>query len=380
MAPPRRRDAKNRNLPDNLYPNGKYWQYRNPITGKKTSINKPLAEAIRLAKAANAKLLPLMADDGKLLSLLTGEEAPTVEHVIGRFENEWLPTKTYAASTLDEILIKLERYRADLGKRMFGQLGVLEMAEYLDQYSNNAYTKHRGLWVKIFAFAVAKGLAERNCAELTLVKEEAEKVRQRHTLEGVQTILAASTTPDWLRRAIRLALLSLQRREDLVIWERTAVDMAANTIRISQGKAENYDIPIHLEIEMGPDLRAVVQECLADPIAGPTLLRYRPRARRREQLEAKVHWSAITEDYLTKEFRKARDAARAYDHIENPKARPTMHELRALGAWLYEQQGFPVEYVQALMGHATEEMTAYYQSGHEEIQVQYTQVQAGLKL
>lgn len=135
-----------------------------------------------------------------------------------------------------------------------------------------------------------------------------------------------------------------------------------------------------LMIDMGPDLRAVVQECLADPIAGPTLLRYRPRARRREQVEAKAHWSAITENYLTKAFRKARDAAKAYDHIEDPRARPTMHELRALGSWMYEQQGFTVEHVQLLMGHATEEMTAYYQAGHEEIAVKYVRVQAGLKL
>jgi integrase len=380
MAPPRRRNSKNRDLPDNLYPNGNYWQYRNPITGKKTSINKPMAEAIKLARAANAKLLPLMADDGALLSILTGEKAPTVQNVVKRFEEEWLPTKTYSARSLKEIGFKLAKYKADLGSRMFGQLDVLAMAEYLDQFSNNAYTKHRALWVQIFAFAVAKGLAERNCAELTLIKEEAEKVRQRHTLGGVEKILAAPTTPEWLVRAIRLALLSLQRREDLVTWQRTAVDMAANTIKISQGKTENYDVPIHLEIEMGQDLRAVVQECLADPIAGPTLLRYRPRARRREQIEAKAHWSAITEDYLTKSFRKARDEAKAYDHIEDPKARPTMHELRALGAWLYEQQGFPTEYVQALMGHATEEMTEYYQSGHGKVQVQYTRVKAGLKL
>ena len=40
MNPPRPRTSKNRNLPENLYPNGKYWQYRNPITGKKVSINK----------------------------------------------------------------------------------------------------------------------------------------------------------------------------------------------------------------------------------------------------------------------------------------------------------------------------------------------------
>ena len=84
--------------------------------------------------------------------------------------------------------------------------------------------------------------------------------------------------------------------------------------------------------------------------------------------------------YLTKEFRKARDLAKAYDHIEDPKARPTVHELRALGAWLYEQQGFSRDYVQVLMGHATPEMTAYYQGGHEEKEVIYQHVQAGLKL
>ena len=100
----------------------------------------------------------------------------------------------------------------------------------------------------------------------------------------------------------------------------------------------------------------------------------------REQIEAKAHWSAVTDDYLTKEFRKARDLAKAYDHIENPKARPTMHELRALGAWLYEQQGFSTEYVQALLGHATPEMTAYYQDGHAQKEVIYQHVQAGLKL
>ncbi|MNO89773.1 hypothetical protein D3C76_812660 [compost metagenome] len=138
---------------------------------------------------------------------------------------------------------KLERYKKDLGSRMFGQLDVLEMASYLDQFQNNAYTKHRTLWVQIFDFAVAKGLAERNSAELTLVKQEAEKVRQRHTYEGVQKILFASTTPDWLKRAIRLALLSLQRREDLVTWERSAMGMVKNTIRISTGKTENYAPP-----------------------------------------------------------------------------------------------------------------------------------------
>ncbi|MDI6527408.1 tyrosine-type recombinase/integrase [Pseudomonas otitidis] len=377
--PPRKRTPQNRGLPENLYSNGRYFQYRNPITGKKTSINKPLAEAIKLARAANAKLAPLMTDDGALLALLTGEAAPTFEHLLQRFDEEWLPTRTYSARTLQEIRFKLARYREDLGTRMIGQLDVLAVAEYLDQFSNNAYTKHRGLMVQIFAFAVAKGLAERNVAELTLVKVEEEKKRQRHTPEGLAQIIAFEGTPEWLKRAIRLALVSLQRREDIVTWEKAAVDLERNTIRVSPGKTQNYGNPIHLEIVMGEALRAVVKECLASPVVCPYLIHYSPRARKREQLDAKRHWNAVTEDYLTKAFTKARDDSGAYDSM--PKGeRPTFHEIRALGAWLYEQQGYPQDYIQALMGHADVKMTEHYQAGHGEKEVQYQRVSADLKL
>src|SRR5690606_25066514 len=332
MSPPRRSSVSNRHLPDNLYPNGKYFQYRNPITGKKTSINKSLAEAIRLAKAANAKLLPMLADH-QLLEMITGEEAMKVRKLIDRFETEWLPDRNLAASTLEEIRIKLERYRKDLGEKLIGQMDVLAMAEYLDQFSNNAYTKHRGLMIQIWDFAVAKGLADRNLAEMTIRKREKAKVRQRHTVEGVTAMLEAKTTPDWLKRAIRLALLSLQRREDIVSWERAAVDLESNIIRISTGKTQNYAVPIHLEIEMGADLRQVVTECLAVPIISPFLICYRPARRRRDQMDAKAHWSAVTEDYLTKHFRIARDKCKAYNDIL-ADARPTLQELRSLGSWL----------------------------------------------
>ena len=379
MAPPRQRTIKNRELPENLYPNGKYWQYRNPITGRKTSINKPMAEAIKLARAANARLAPLMVDDGALLSMLTGEKAPTLKHLLERFELEWLPTRGYAERTLQEIKFKLARYRDDLGTRMIGQLDVLAIAEYLDGFSNNAYTKHRGLLVQVFAFAVAKGLCDRNPAELTLVKQEAEKRRQRHTKAGLDAIIEYSGTEPWLKRAIRLALVSLQRREDIVTWSKSAVDLEQNTIRVSPGKTQNYDSPVHLEIVMGDALRSVVKECLASPVVCPYLIHYQPKARKREQLDAKRHWNAVTEGYLTKAFTKARDESKAYDSI--PKAeRPTFHEIRALGAWLYEQQGYPQEYIQALMGHADVKMTEHYQAGHEEKGVEFIRVAADLKL
>lgn len=148
---------------------------------------------------------------------------------------------------------------------------------------------------------------------------------------------------------------------------------------MSPGKTRNYGNPIHLEIVMGEAMRAVVKECLASPVVCPYLIHYSPRARMREQLDAKRHWNAVTEDYLTKAFTKSRDDSEAYK--EMPKAqRPTFHEIRALGAWLYEQQGYPQEYIQALMGHADMKMTEHYQAGHEGKEVEYQRVGADLKL
>nr|WP_257604427.1 tyrosine-type recombinase/integrase [Pseudomonas sp. UMAB-08] len=107
-------------------------------------------------------------------------------------------------------------------------------------------------------------------------------------------------------------------------------------------------------------------------------MHYKTKSRRREQVAAKEHWSSVTPDYLTKEFTRARDAAHAYDYIV-PIERPTFHEIRALGSWLYEPQEFPEEYVQALLGHSDAKMTRHYQEGHTEKTIEYQTVGADLK-
>ena len=76
----RPRSIKNRKRPPNLHPNGKYWRYRNPITGLMTSINRPLEDAIKLA--------PVMVGDGELLMILTGDRLPTMRNLVERFEAE----------------------------------------------------------------------------------------------------------------------------------------------------------------------------------------------------------------------------------------------------------------------------------------------------
>jgi len=56
--------------------------------------------------------------------------------------------------------------------------------------------------------------------------------------------------------------------------------------------------PVHLKITMGAALREVVGECLRSPLVSPYLIHYKPKARRREQIDAKDHWTSVTPDYL----------------------------------------------------------------------------------
>lgn len=102
---------------------------------------------------------------------------------------------------------------------------------------------------------------------------------KRFTGDGLNKILAYEGTPDWLKRAIRLGLLSLQRREHIVIWPKSAVDLEQSTIKVSPGKTQNYGKPVHLEIVMGQALREVVMGCKKSPVVCPYLIHYSPKAR-----------------------------------------------------------------------------------------------------
>jgi len=88
--------------------------------------------------------------------------------------------------------------------------------------------------------------------------------------------------------------------------------------------------------------------------------------------------NAATADYLTKSFAQARDDSKADKEVPAGE-RPTFHEIRALGARLYEQQGFEQEYIQGLMGHADVKMTEHYQAGYGDDAVVYMKVKADLK-
>lgn len=264
--------------------------------------------------------------------------------------------------TLEEKLYKVKKYREQWGEKSISSFTTKDIADFLDQQDPHPYIKHRALLKGIFNFAIQRGFLEKNPVDATELKEEPKRLSERHTIEGIKKIYEAS--PDWLKRAIKLALLTLQRREDLVLLTWKDVDLDSRKITIHQGKSEGYDTPVYITIAMGDDLYNVIKECLNSGIHCPYVLHYRPTRTSTKKLKSKSHPFAITPNHLTKSFAKVRDDCGAYAEMDI-KVRPSLHDLRALGSYLYQQAGFAESYIQSLDGHTTWEMTKRYIEGHE---------------
>jgi len=372
MAPPKPRSKRYRDLPDNLEPdpqnrNGKpvvYFRYVFP-DGRRKSLGNDREHAKAVAKALNEQMAQDSVKDA--VAAMLGNHTrdnPPLNKVIEEFETHYLPGKQYSARSLDEISIKLKRYRETWGNQVVQSFTTLQVAEFLNKLSVSAYIKHRKLLLDLFAFAGHQGYVNANPVAMTLAKSDSQrqKKRQRHTIEGYRAIYNAA--PDWLQRAMDIALRTLQRRGDLCSLHRDQVDMERGTIRILQEKTRQYKEPVYLEIQMGKELRAAIQACLGTGIPCPYLIHYRPERMKASNRAAKLHPFAVTESHLTKTFSKARDACGAYDHLSKDQ-RPSFHDIRALGIWLYEKAGFAPEYINALSGHASNAMREHYAEGHE---------------
>lgn len=376
---PRRRTPKNDGFPPNVKVDRKYKD------GKQTAVyfyyefpdgtREPLPQDEQAAKEAAAALNQYFASQEAANFLQTvlqkrAVKAGTINDLIDDFEKEFLPGKRYSERTAEEIGYKLGEYR-----RTWGEMGVTEMttrilAVWLNQKSASSYIKHRGLLQDLFKFAVSQGYREDSPAALLMEKESDPIDRKPHTQEGYDTIYKAS--PDWMKRAMEIAVTSLQRRADLTRLHKDQIDLNRNTITVKQRKTEKYKKPVFIEIEMGERLREAVSSCLRSGILCPYLLHRKP-----ERIsKAKLHPFAVTDGFLSKEFAKYRDLSGAYEHLK-PEERPTWHSLRGFGIHLYQKAGYSNEYIMALSGHASEKMVEYYADGHEKKKPVF--VKAGLK-
>ena len=360
-----------------------YFRYVFP-DGSRRAIGSSLnpQEAFDKARALNGYFAQQRVDISALIQprkVVATPKNPLLSTVIEEFKRHDQARSEYSERTLEEQNFRLNSYVKKWPEKTVRDFDTTDLTLFLNELTDNAYVKHRKLLWSLFQFAGHQGYVTVNPAAVTLIKHESKKVRQRHTWEGYQQILnfpgrpaqgdkpAVEATPAWLQRAMRIGLYSLQRREDVVLLHKTEnkVDVKARTITVLQRKTRNYKNPVWIEIEMGDELLAAIDECLRSDVPCPYLVHRRPDKLSKQDRDAKPHAFAVTPGYLSREFSRFRDACGFYDALK-PEERPTFHELRALGTHLYGEAGYSDEYIMALSGHAKKETLERYKKDHSE--------------
>lgn len=357
MAP---RSRTHRGLEPNLYQSTRhgqtYFRYKHPINGTWHGMGNNKAKANAAARILNAKLL---TDGHGYVEKVLGVADKTMSHVVERYRTERVPELGSAAGTLALLHYRLARIEKDLGRRLVANITTQDCAEWLDNsFDRNAYVKHRGTLVKLFQFAQTKGYRPDNPAEPTYAHKQQDKTRQRMTLEQYRALY--DYAPHHMKIAMELGLVLLQGRAEVISMKYT--DVRDGGLFVVRQKSEKHEHS-HLRIELTDQIRDIIQRSREDNIASPYIVHYRPK--RIKEAEGRTHWSQFTPREFTNQFKKMRDASGIFNSMPT-EARPTFHEIRALGAWLYKKAGFEQQYVQGLMAHATGEMTEHYQSGHEQ--------------
>lgn len=366
---PRRRSSKTSDFPENLYINGIYYRYRHPQTGEYHQMGTDKKLAIQAARKLNAQLMP----GNDLVRRVLGEHHFTWANLVERYQRERQAAEGKKASTTKEENYRLQHIADGLGMFALEDTTQRLLSDWLDKnYSNNAYTKHRGTLIKLMDFAIAKGMfpdGQQNLAASTLIEREAPKVRKILTIEQFNAIHARAEP--WLQVAMELALVTTQRRGDLIRMKYS--DITDGHLFVVQNKTEKHGERAHLKIAIGDTLRSIISRSRDLPPLSPFLIHRVPD--RRVKFEGQEHHSQVRDQTLTKAFSRARDACEIFRGIP-VEQRPTFHEIRGLGGAQYLAQGYSQEYVNLLMGHTTMKMTKEYTDQHGN----WTECKADLKL
>lgn len=346
-----------------LMPNGQY-----------ENVGRYEDEAIEIANS----LTVILRKDGRIIKRILGidrdhfiekDNRCLFTFVADEFVNQVLTADflqmNTAKSTYLNKLKTVDFYRYELRHKNCDQVTTFDLAKLLKSRTGHAQRKHIPLLKRLFRFAISQGYLQINPANELEPKLLEVKKRRRHTWEGLQEVKACC--PSWLQRAIDIALYSLQRRGDLVSLKiETQINKKNRSILILQEKTRNYKKPVYIEIIAGDSLWQAINSCLLSGLICPFLLSCKPDRVTRQALDGKDHIFAVTPDYLTKQFKKYRDQSGAYKYLKVDE-RPTFHDIRALGILFYYKAGYSLDYIMTLAGHAREDTTKLYISGHEKI-------------
>lgn len=347
----RPRKSKYSGLPPNLHfdSTNRCFRYWRPDQAKYYLMGKDRNKAVIAAKQLNSLLLP----GQDLVSQVMGGNSTLTHYIDTHFTIDILPERDLSQTTYKNYINQLSNIKNEIGELPINEITINHVAKFLRDFPPTQSNRYRSLLHLIFKYAVAEGLTENNPVADT-ISRKAKKIRKRISLEHFKIIYNQGEL--WLKNAMDIALLTAQRREDIVNMKFT--DIRDNHLYVIQKKTSKHGSLSHLKIEMGAQLQNVVSRC-RDNIASPFLIHRLPSSKKR--CESKEHYTQVTADYLTKEFSKSRDRTDLFNHL-GPSEKPTFHEIRSLSLKLYKDAGHNP---QILAGHSSPQMTEKYLSGHE---------------
>lgn len=253
---PRPRKPKYKDLPPNLYPETKngvvYYRYRRPDEGSWHPMGKDKLKAVSAAKQLNSMLM----QGSDLVAKVMGDkqEIITLSDFIATFTLNEIPKRKWAKETINLFNIRVKQINEAFGNKSIDEITIRDVAGFLDTLTPRASNQARAYLVDIFDHAIAKGLCPDNPAEHT-IKQREEKQRKRHTVEGLKAIREVS--PDWLKNAIDLALVTAQRRGDIL--DMKFEDIKDGFLYVVQHKTERASDAGWIRFELTPQLKEVIK-------------------------------------------------------------------------------------------------------------------------
>lgn len=397
-ARPRKRE--NRHLPDFLYYDKDAGVYRfTLINGVRKSLvdnstRKPLdrATSIAIAREYNNRMRPEAAVSVDFLIResggIQGEALPFSEHV-DHIMNRAIKDEKPSESTCDDWrndAIRVKEFFEDIPAC---DIELEHVNAYINKYhaeaSANVQNRKVSFLKKLFSYAVDESLMLDNPATRKKMRRIDEKRRQRLSLDNFLAI-RRSAAP-WLRTAMDLALQTTHARLEVsrirysikepkngvcgCVWLDQPENGIYGMLYIHRQKVQKKEAS-HVAIPIGGELKRIIDDS-RDNVASPYIV-HRIPARSVKPSKEVSHPTQVAPDYLSRAFSDLRDRLKLCDHLEMDE-RPTFHEIRALAAHLFDNQGIDP---QGRMAHSDAKSTKIYTSNHIDwVVVPHGEIKAG---
>lgn len=351
----RQRLAKNRALPPNLYVNSAgYYYYRDPERKTQKGLGKDRPKAIQAARQANAAIA--VREPSALVDWVMGKSDYTLLEWLPIYRELWEAKVEPAANTrygANSLLKKIAA--ADIAKMKMRHIETMHVSNFLADFAKESGAGHarnmRSKLGDIFRWAATQGVINHGLSPVTATFNPKYDVkRERMSLE--QFWLIHSQASAWAKNAMMLALVTGQRRDDIV--NMLFADYKDGHLHVTQGKSGGemklqIDGAIRLE-KVGVSVGEVVAAC-RDLYVSRHLVHHT------ERVSTAKPGGKVTANSVTIAFAKARD--RAGIVASDGRTPPTFHEIRSLSERLYRDE-FGADFAQAILGHKSAQMTAKY--------------------